>query len=426
MTSKTAATPHMQESEICPACDSRIPHYPQFTTWCECGWNLRPYQPDEGTNHSARKQAAAGNRKGERMLQEMKDVTSRSLSAPAWKNKIALYLCASLIHLATLAMLGIGIWLIVANVFHAPLLSGIGVLLLVITFLSFPSLGRIDRRTLLDREQFPALYALADRIADSLGAKRVHGLQISEAFNATYTETGWGRKSIVTLGLPLMTILTPEEKVALIGHEIAHGANGDLTRGLFVNTAFRAAAQWYRYLTPDRDGGGILAQLTELTMRGLSQIPFALLRILSRLSHDDQQRSEYYADALASRASGVQGQVGLTRKLHIAESFYSCVQRHVLQKQEGDLMRIWQSYAERIPAREFDRLDRVQRLTGSRLDHTHPPTPYRLELLHALPPSLPAVTVGPEEHDAICLELAAFHEAVNALLKDELINRLYA
>ncbi|TYP72353.1 heat shock protein HtpX [Paenibacillus methanolicus] len=360
------------------------------------------------------------------MLQEMKDAMSLSVTAPGWKNKISLYICASIIHLATLLLFGLGIWLIAANGLHAPLLSGLGALMLVISFFSLPSLGRTDRQSVLAREEFPALLALADRIADNLGANRVHGLQISEAFNATYTEIGWRRRSFVTLGLPLMTILTPEEKVAIIAHEIAHGANGDLTRGLFVHTAFRATSQWYGYLSPDRDGGGILAQVTELAMRGLSQIPLALLRILSRLSHDDQQRSEYYADALASRASGVRGQMGLTRKLHIAESFQSCLQRYVLQKQQGDFIRMWQAYAEQIPQREIERLDRVQRLEGSRLDHTHPPTPYRLELLHGLPPALPSIVISAHEHEDICRELAVFHESVNARLKDELIDRLYA
>ena len=39
------------------------------------------------------------------------------------------------------------------------------------------------------------------------------------------------------IGLPLFAILDDAERVSVLGHELAHGVNGDPTRGFVVGTA---------------------------------------------------------------------------------------------------------------------------------------------------------------------------------------------
>ncbi|MFN3629436.1 MAG: M48 family metalloprotease [Casimicrobiaceae bacterium] len=36
---------------------------------------------------------------------------------------------------------------------------------------------------------------------------------------------------------PLMAILSPEERIAVMAHELSHGANGDPLRGTFLSGA---------------------------------------------------------------------------------------------------------------------------------------------------------------------------------------------
>lgn len=33
-------------TRICPDCGAAIPHGMRYPTWCECGWNVKPYTPE--------------------------------------------------------------------------------------------------------------------------------------------------------------------------------------------------------------------------------------------------------------------------------------------------------------------------------------------------------------------------------------------
>ena len=85
----------------------------------------------------------------------------------------------------------------------------------------------------------------------------------------------------------------------------------------------------------------------------------------------------------------------------------------------------WRHEAATVPARELARIRRVQLLEGSRLDHTHPPTAYRIAVLEAHPVAAPAVTVTPDEHTALERELATVYPRIHARLVDQQISSLY-
>lgn len=91
----------------------------------------------------------------------------------------------------------------------------------------------------VSRSDYPALYGLLDRMTKELGTTPVAGLILNEEYNASITQIGIRRKKLVTLGLPLLSVLTPQERVVVLAHEFGHGLNRDPVRGfVFWTTTF--------------------------------------------------------------------------------------------------------------------------------------------------------------------------------------------
>jgi heat shock protein HtpX len=105
---------------------------------------------------------------------------------------------------------------------------------------------------IMAREKALALHKLADEVARALDTSPVDGIVISSDFNAGLGQGGRRRRRILHLGLPLVSILNGEERVALLAHELAHSVNGDPNRGFFVGTAISSLAQWHYLLRPNR------------------------------------------------------------------------------------------------------------------------------------------------------------------------------
>src|SRR5262245_62898187 len=85
-------------------------------------------------------------------------------------------------------------------------------------------------------KDFPALHAFVNQVAKELGGRPVNKIVVNESYNAAYGVFGWHRVPVLWIGLPLWVALPPQERLAIIGHEIAHGVNGDATRGFIVGS----------------------------------------------------------------------------------------------------------------------------------------------------------------------------------------------
>src|SRR5207247_2018650 len=139
--------------------------------------------------------------------------------------------------------------------------------------------GRVPKGGLA-RAEAPRLYALVDRIAEALETKRVDAIFINRQFNASWSVVGIRRRSVLRLGLPLLSALTPQERVALIAHELGHGRNGDARRGFVVGSAVNGLEQLYVVLAP---GGDVRTGYShEVRMGPYVQVANALLWIVSR------------------------------------------------------------------------------------------------------------------------------------------------
>src|SRR6185436_4449759 len=95
----------------------------------------------------------------------------------------------------------------------------------------------------------------------------------------------------------------PQERVALLGHELGHFVNGDVRRGLITQAARTTLARVSYLLRPER-GHSVTEMIVEFLGRIAAQLFLWLHLLLLWTSMRDSQRAEYRADELAARAAG--------------------------------------------------------------------------------------------------------------------------
>jgi hypothetical protein len=169
-------------------------------------------------------------------------VSGAEIRRPGWDlARVASYLLALCVHAFTLALLviaGLLVW-------RAPNVVTV-IIAVVLAFLAFfvaPRFGRLPKNgNIRFHDDAPALFGFLDRVAAEMGSRPVHAVVASGAFNASYGTVGLRRRRVLELGLPLWDALTPQQRVALIGHEFAHGVNGDSRHGLIVGTSLSTLA----------------------------------------------------------------------------------------------------------------------------------------------------------------------------------------
>src|SRR5262249_46197728 len=140
---------------------------------------------------------------------------------------------------------------------------------------------------------------------------------VDEQFNAAYSVVGWRRVPVLWIGLPLWMALRPQERIAILAHEVAHGVNRDATRSFLVGSALSALDEWIGLLRGQHDhptewaeGGTIFAilaisQILAGYLFWVLSIPFAAVQtLLAQLLWLNKQQAEYFADYLAAKAAG--------------------------------------------------------------------------------------------------------------------------
>ena len=135
----------------------------------------------------------------------------------------------ALLVLFSLGLLGGVVWMFLHG-WRGGGLVKLGIVAVVMLFAVLRSLWvKIDRPEglRLSREKAPALWAEADSIADRLKAPRPDEILLNEDFNASATQ--WprfgvfgGYRSILSLRLPLLASLSPDEARGVVAHEFGH------------------------------------------------------------------------------------------------------------------------------------------------------------------------------------------------------------
>jgi Zn-dependent protease with chaperone function len=405
--------------QACPQCGKTITVDSRFVTWCEsCNWNIEPPSQETRSPRAQRRQRAA-KVKGEALFKELRSspVGKPSLSGAG----IAAFGIALAIHAFTLAIFMAGVFILVTNF---PTFFGfvVGGLLIVLGLVIRPRLGGVESGTvILPRESAPALYGLSDRVAGQLGAKPIDLVALTADFNASHGQAGLRRSRVIWIGLPLWNVLTDEERVAIISHELAHQVNGDLSFGLVVGSGLNTLRYWHRTLRPGswQPGGGDIFSFFETVGQLLARGIYRVLRKLVELLYDleqsllfrSRQRAEYYADRVAARVASTPAMLAVLDILHLDRACSLAI-RYAAQREEGDIWSRERAFVHDFSPKEWERLRRLDAMRGTAVDSTHPPTNLRFELLKSAPQQPAQVQVSAQESAAIAAEMASGYDLV--------------
>ncbi len=350
--------------------------------------------------------------------------------------RLATYVYALMAYLLLAGCVLGGLALIVLT-WPNPFTILVGVILIGIAYIARPRMPAAP--ALVGRAEFAAVYQMADDVADALGAHRVAGIAIDDRFNASFGRYGRRCRRIMTLGLPLLTVLEPQERVALVAHEIAHDVNRDPVRGLFVGNAFRILVDLYDFFLPQHLGIGLSygpmtsgtamlsvgGRFANVLLGGVAFLIRPFLRLFVLLMRRDSQRAEYLADGLAADVAGSEAARLALRKAHLSATYASLAKGAAVQGEQADLLGSLRRWVVDAPQSEWERIDRVMQLDKTQVSSTHPPTVERVRFLERRPPAVARVVMTTEQRDAIDRELMPLERAFARDHLDAARARLY-
>ncbi|GIG13161.1 hypothetical protein Cme02nite_14930 [Catellatospora methionotrophica] len=420
------------ESGLCPQCQTTLAVEPGEAPWCaRCEWNLGVYTPNPLLGRLANLQERWARRIGYGLNRDLfAQLSGRPLTRPR-SGVVGVALTTVSLVLAAL-LLGLaagGVWLVIAGHFLVKL---IGLIMVGFAVLCRPRLGRLrDVHSPYDeitRDRQPRLFALLDRVAQTVGAPMPHVLVLSPEWNASVAVVGFARRRVLTLGLPLWTALRPQERVALIAHELGHLINNDHRRSLRKQPALTFFAYVAQLLDPrELFGRTEFDGLMELAVKVVELVVAPVFWLLSRLSWllhlglnvlgaRACQHAEYYADDLAARAAGSTAALTLTDMASCAHVYVGIIGSRA---RGGAGMQGWREAVESARAAIAPRQARLRQLTLRRDASPftgHPPAELRHRVIAAQPHRDPQVVLGEAEAAAIDVELAAFEERYRRII----------
>ncbi|MFB7462114.1 M48 family metallopeptidase [Streptomyces sp. NPDC056224] len=410
----------------CPECGTAVPRDERYVEWCgACDWNVDPGAPEPESGRIATVRRRLARAYGEQLAAEMERGAAGGAPRARDGATALAFTISLLVHGVTVFLVVAGVLLIVLG-WETGAQPAIGVLLLVLASVLRPRPGRLPKDALtLHRADAPRLFELIDEVGAVVGTTGVHTVVVEPAANAAVTAYGLRQRRVLYLGLGLWEILTPQERVALLGHELGHFAHGDVRRGWVTNGALRSLSVWFDMLTPTP-----ARTLQERFVNAVTFLPrwavYGLLHLLDQLTLRASQRAEYLADTSAARAGSTAAAVALLDRLLVTGSVSPELRRESVaaqmrggrggredrDKAEQGLWERLAAHVGAVPEREYERLRRVAARRGHSVDSTHPPTHLRRRCAAAGGPYPAQVVCDGSREDAVGAELAPARAAL--------------
>ena len=333
------------------------------------------------------------------------------------------------VHAVSFLLVCAGAYALIATWFH-PGATLIAFFCFLLALELRPRLGRVPG-DVLSRDRFPDLYALADQISNGLGVRPIDGLELSPWFEASTHRAGVRRKAYVTLGVPLITILEPQERVCVMAHEVAHLAEHDPRRAAILGTALDTLETWGFFLrafpsygvalSPDiatQDAlqsafWGIVRFIPALVVRSYHRL---LLRLVLRQSRE----AEYRADQRAAELGGSRWSASALRKSGLGEEFQRAAMGAAL---EGDPSSFFDSFRTRVASLVMsDALPETDASTS--IESTHPPTALRIARLERTQRD-PRISLSASRSKLIDDSIRSSEQGLAVVVIDAYRDRLY-
>lgn len=418
-----------ETTQTCPQCGADVRVDSRFAAWCAgCDWNVDPARPQEKLGRLARARRALARRHGEKLLAEV--TAGGTLRARRDVASLLAYAVALAVHSLTVALVAGGIWFVVWGWGGLGMVPGL--FLLALGWSLRPRLPRLPEDVpVLHRADAPELFALVDDVAHVVGTRGVDAIAVNARINASVKSYGIRGRRLLTLGLPFWEMLTPQQRIALLGHELGHYSNGDTRHKLVVANADRSLTTWHYYFSPIPDPKP-LEVFVNLLCIPPRWLVLGVLMLLDRLTLRATQRAEYLADRMAARAGSTEAALELMDRLLVADSAVITLQREVsgaalsgprgARRAEDRADGLWERLAAdlaSIPEHERERQRRAGALRGHSVDSTHPPTHLRHECLLAGAAVPPAVVADDDRERRIAAELTGARTKVaRQILRD--------
>lgn len=416
-------------NKACPNCGHIYPSYEGYTDWCDaCNWNLKPQKRivffDSIYEKIVKK---IGDRYSQQLYEQIQTIDDVQPKIH-WLT-IVTFIVAAIVFLLWLGLIAADIWLF----YHYPNFFAIlGSILCTMMIWTFRPQFNTPPEKYLKESDAPVLFSIIDDLRERLGASQIDYIVIDHSFNASMGYIGIQRKRILTLGYPLLTVLDAQETIELISHELAHDVNRDPIRGYMQWYAASTLEKWYSITNPleiiTTDAGiyaMILSVPFNMVMWGVARVFLGVAYLLYMMMWRDSQRAEYYADYLAVTMSGNKSSESSFQKMAYANILYLAVQRAVLQRKGDSVFNLFQEAILNLPDREIERIHRVNYLRESRIDSSHPPTPYRIGFVRSRGYIAPGYILQEDRHKQLILELSKFRSEIEGLLIDDYKAAIY-
>ena len=129
----------------------------------------------------------------------------------------------------------------------------------------------------LSRAEAPALFEAIDALADRLRAARIHGVRLTDDFNAGAVEEPvrwqpWRKRRVLLLGVPLLALVDVDTVRAVVAHELGHFSH---RHGRLGHWIYRARGELTRVGHGVRAWRGCLCALVRAALLALDLPLFA-------------------------------------------------------------------------------------------------------------------------------------------------------
>jgi len=267
--------------------------------------------------------------------------------------------------------------------------------------------GAIDRKTL------PETFALLDAISAHLGAPKVSKVVLNSEFNAFATEVR--QDTVVGIGAMLWLGMSPEQRLAVLGHELGHLANRDVRRMSLPHRALIVLEAWHDLVSRDhyvdeytgtveRESHGLMADLFSGVLGGAVE---ALMLLILKLQFAEAQKAEYLADVSAVKVAG-QGANSSAFDRFLRFEASEAKRSGILPRKDETGFAFLNRLAatvDQLSEQEATRALTKHHAEKLSLDTTHPPTAYRQAFVNGLPEALVGVPLTFENWAAVDAEL---------------------
>ncbi len=411
----------------CPACAGSLAWVDPVVPWCpSCEWNLGAYEPPKNKTipkrfiRRARRDHDRAFALDERLFTRLtlSEATRPGLTLP----RVVLWLTSGVLLLLPLLLLVVGAWLVV----RPPWVVGALLILIAVELRPrFPRIGK-DLDAVTEAEA-PITFALLKRVGTAMNAPTPRVLYIETDFNAFCGRSGIRRRPVLGIGLSLWGSLSPQARVALLGHEFGHLVNGDPRQGLLTQPALTTFGRLAELFNPSgmefRDysgnNNGLIKLITAIVLAPLFWIPLRIHLFLNGIAAQDARRAEYLADRIAVRVGGVAAARELLQTLLVQYSVRTMVRRAAATSSEPTA---WFEAALAGRTEVLPRLRRYEQRSirmSARILASHPADGLRYRLIDKHPAAGAEITVRADEWAASDRELSRHYARVGRALQHQ-------